>query len=25
MKAFNIPSISPELANDNYFSGEFFI
>jgi len=25
MKAFNIPSVSPELGNDNFFSGEFFI
>jgi hypothetical protein len=25
MKAFNIPSVSPELANDNFFSGEFFL
>ena len=25
MKAFNIPSVSPELANDNFFSGSFFL
>lgn len=25
MKAFNIPSVSPELGNDNIFSSDFFI
>ena len=25
MKQFNIPSVSPELGNDNIFSGEFFL
>jgi len=25
MKAFNIPSVSPELANDNFFSGAFML
>ena len=25
MKQFNIPSVSPELGNDNVFSGEFFL
>mmetsp|Transcript_16396 Transcript_16396/g.27778 ORF Transcript_16396/g.27778 Transcript_16396/m.27778 type:complete len:371 (+) Transcript_16396:236-1348(+) len=25
MKEFNIPSVSPELANDDFFSGDFFL
>ena len=25
MKQFNIPSVSPELANDDFFSNWFFI
>jgi hypothetical protein len=25
LKQFNIPSVSPELANDNYFSQDFFL
>lgn len=25
MKQFNIPSVSPELANDDFFSNDFFL
>lgn len=25
MKAFDIPSVTPELGNDNFLSGDFFI
>jgi len=25
LKQFNIPSVSPELANDNFYSNDFFI